>query len=72
MRLRNAARYFNTCADASCTNSPLINSAVIGYNYDMAQGVTYDIDLTRRSETHPQPDGFRASRSRQIRSCASP
>jgi 2',3'-cyclic-nucleotide 2'-phosphodiesterase/3'-nucleotidase len=45
--LENAARYFNTCAAASCTNSPLINSAIIGYNYDMAQGVTYDIDLTR-------------------------
>jgi 2',3'-cyclic-nucleotide 2'-phosphodiesterase/3'-nucleotidase len=45
--LENAARYFNTCADASCTNSPLINSAVIGYNYDMAQGVTYEIDVTR-------------------------
>ena len=25
----------------------LINSAIIGYNFDMAHGVTYDIDLTR-------------------------
>ena len=45
--LEVAARYFNSCADTNCANSPLINSAVIGYNYDMAQGVTYDIDLTR-------------------------
>jgi 2',3'-cyclic-nucleotide 2'-phosphodiesterase/3'-nucleotidase len=45
--LENAAKFYNTCADASCSRSPLINSSVIGYNYDMAAGVTYEIDLTR-------------------------
>ena len=45
--LENAARFYNSCADSSCTKAPLINSAVIGYNYDMAQGVTYEVDLTR-------------------------
>ncbi len=45
--LENAARYFRTCPDASCSSGPLINSKIIGYNYDMAQGVEYEIDLTR-------------------------
>ncbi len=45
--LENAARYFLACPDPSCTRGPLINSQVIGYNYDMAEGVEYEIDLTR-------------------------
>jgi 2',3'-cyclic-nucleotide 2'-phosphodiesterase/3'-nucleotidase len=44
--LENSARYYNTC-ESDCTHGPLINPAVIGYNYDMAQGVDYEIDLTR-------------------------
>ena len=44
--LENSARYYNTCA-SDCTHGPLINSHVIGYNYDMAQGVDYEIDLTQ-------------------------
>jgi 2',3'-cyclic-nucleotide 2'-phosphodiesterase/3'-nucleotidase len=44
--LENSARYYNTCA-GDCTHGPLINSHVIGYNYDMAQGVDYEIDLTQ-------------------------
>jgi 2',3'-cyclic-nucleotide 2'-phosphodiesterase/3'-nucleotidase len=44
--LENAARYFQTCS-GDCSQGPLINRKVIGYNYDMAQGVDYDIDLTR-------------------------
>jgi 2',3'-cyclic-nucleotide 2'-phosphodiesterase / 3'-nucleotidase len=49
--LENSARYYNTCA-ADCSHGPLINPDVIGYNYDMAQGVNYEIDLT-------QPPGHR-------------
>jgi 2',3'-cyclic-nucleotide 2'-phosphodiesterase/3'-nucleotidase len=45
--LENAARYFNSCAETSCAKGPLINSSIIGYNFDMAQGVTYELDLTR-------------------------
>jgi 2',3'-cyclic-nucleotide 2'-phosphodiesterase/3'-nucleotidase len=45
--LENAARFFNSCSDPSCANGPLINSAIIGYNFDIAAGVSYDIDLTR-------------------------
>jgi 2',3'-cyclic-nucleotide 2'-phosphodiesterase/3'-nucleotidase len=42
--LENSARYYNTCA-GDCSHGPLINPDVIGYNYDMAQGVDYEIDL---------------------------
>jgi 2',3'-cyclic-nucleotide 2'-phosphodiesterase / 3'-nucleotidase len=44
--LENSARYYNTCA-SDCSHGPLINSQVIGYNYDMAEGVEYEIDLTQ-------------------------
>ena len=44
--LENAARFFLTCPDAACTQGPLINKDVPGFNFDMAQGVTYEIDLT--------------------------
>jgi 2',3'-cyclic-nucleotide 2'-phosphodiesterase/3'-nucleotidase len=44
--LENSARYYNTCA-GDCSHGPLINSQVIGYNYDMAEGVDYEIDLTQ-------------------------
>ncbi|MBS1825342.1 MAG: 5'-nucleotidase C-terminal domain-containing protein [Acidobacteria bacterium] len=50
--LENAARYYRTCPDSSCATGELINRNVIGFNYDMAQGVEYDIDLT-------QPEGQR-------------
>jgi 2',3'-cyclic-nucleotide 2'-phosphodiesterase / 3'-nucleotidase len=49
--LENSARYYNSCA-SDCSHGPLINPDVIGYNYDMAQGVDYEIDLT-------QPPGHR-------------
>ena len=39
------------CA-GDCSHGPLINPRVIGYNFDMAQGVDYEIDLT-------QPPGHR-------------
>ncbi len=44
--LENSARYYNTCA-GDCSHGPLINREVIGYNYDMAEGVDYEIDLTQ-------------------------
>jgi 2',3'-cyclic-nucleotide 2'-phosphodiesterase/3'-nucleotidase len=45
--LENSARFYLTCPDAACSQGPLINRAVIGYQYDMAQGVEYEIDLRR-------------------------
>ncbi len=43
--LENAARFFQTCKDAGCTTGPLLNGRFPGYNFDMAQGVEYEIDL---------------------------
>jgi 2',3'-cyclic-nucleotide 2'-phosphodiesterase/3'-nucleotidase len=43
--LENAARYFRTCPEASCRQGPLVERGIPGYNYDMAQGVEYEIDL---------------------------
>lgn len=45
--LENSARYFLACPEATCTTGPLVNPAVAGFNFDMAQGVEYTIDLTR-------------------------
>ena len=45
--LENAARYYLSCAGARCGESPLTNREVIGFNYDMAEGVEYEVDLTR-------------------------
>ena len=50
--LENSARFYLSCSGASCLKGPLINSRVIGFNYDMAEGVDYEIDLT-------QPEGQR-------------
>jgi 2',3'-cyclic-nucleotide 2'-phosphodiesterase/3'-nucleotidase len=44
--LENSARYYNSCAN-DCSQSPLINPQIAGFNYDMAEGVDYEIDLTQ-------------------------
>jgi 2',3'-cyclic-nucleotide 2'-phosphodiesterase / 3'-nucleotidase len=46
--LENSARFFRSCPDAGCTHGPLVNRGIAGFNYDMAEGVDYEIDLTRR------------------------
>jgi 2',3'-cyclic-nucleotide 2'-phosphodiesterase/3'-nucleotidase len=43
--LENAARFFLRCPTPACDRGPLINRNVMGYNFDMAQGVSYEIDL---------------------------
>ncbi len=45
--LENAARYFRTCPEPTCATGPLVDRGVAGYNYDMAQGVEYELDLTQ-------------------------
>ena len=45
--LENAARYFRTCPEPSCASGPLVDRSIAGYNFDMAQGVTYELDLTQ-------------------------
>jgi 2',3'-cyclic-nucleotide 2'-phosphodiesterase/3'-nucleotidase len=43
--LEHAARHFNTYSFAA--DSALVDSAVAGYDFDTAEGLTYEIDLTR-------------------------
>jgi len=50
--LENAARFFLTCPEVSCAAGPLLNRQVAGFNFDIAQGVEYEIDLR-------QPEGRR-------------
>lgn len=44
--LENAARYFLRC-EGDCSRANLVNGRIPGYNFDMAQGVEYEIDLSR-------------------------
>jgi 2',3'-cyclic-nucleotide 2'-phosphodiesterase/3'-nucleotidase len=45
--LENAARYYLSCEGARCSQLPLTDRSVAGFNFDMAKGVEYEIDLTR-------------------------
>lgn len=45
--LENAARYFLSCEAARCSQAPLTNRAIPGFNCDSAEGVEYEIDLGR-------------------------
>lgn len=45
--LENAARYYLSCQGARCEQGPLVNTRIPGYNFDIAEGVDYEIDLTR-------------------------
>jgi 2',3'-cyclic-nucleotide 2'-phosphodiesterase/3'-nucleotidase len=49
--LETAARCFLTCT-GDCLHQTLINPRIIGYNFDMAEGVSYEIDIR-------QPEGRR-------------
>ncbi len=44
--LENAARYYESCRDAAC-HGPLTNPNVPGFNFDIAQGVSYVINLAK-------------------------
>ncbi len=45
--LEYSSKFFNVLNSGNVDSDPLINPDVRGYNYDMAQGFLYDIDLTR-------------------------
>lgn len=45
--LENAARYFLQCPADGCPGQPQTNPKVVGFNYDTAEGVDYEIDLRR-------------------------
>jgi 2',3'-cyclic-nucleotide 2'-phosphodiesterase/3'-nucleotidase len=44
--LENAAKFYLAC-EADCSHANLVNGRVAGFNYDMAQGVEYEVDLTK-------------------------
>jgi 2',3'-cyclic-nucleotide 2'-phosphodiesterase/3'-nucleotidase len=43
--LEYSSNYFNVITESNVDSTPLVNPDVRGYNYDMAQGFTYEIDL---------------------------
>jgi 2',3'-cyclic-nucleotide 2'-phosphodiesterase/3'-nucleotidase len=45
--LENAARFYLPCDTDNCAAGAKPDPKVIGYNYDMAEGVEYEIDLRR-------------------------
>ena len=45
--LENSARYYLPCDSSDCAAAAKPDPNVIGYNYDMAEGVEYEIDLRR-------------------------
>lgn len=47
LALENAARFFLPCPAQGCQGRARLNPDIRGYNYDMAQGVTYEIDPNR-------------------------
>jgi 2',3'-cyclic-nucleotide 2'-phosphodiesterase/3'-nucleotidase len=44
--LENAARYYLPCS-GGCSSGPLLNRRIPGFNYDMAEGVEYEIDVSQ-------------------------
>jgi len=45
--LEYSSKYFNVITEENVDMVPLVNPDVRGYNYDMAQGLKYDIDITK-------------------------
>lgn len=45
--LEFSSKYFNVITEDNVDTTPLVNPDVRGYNYDMAQGLKYDIDLRK-------------------------
>jgi 2',3'-cyclic-nucleotide 2'-phosphodiesterase/3'-nucleotidase len=45
--LEYSSNYFNIISESNVESTPLVNPDVRGYNYDMAQGFYYEIDLTK-------------------------
>ncbi len=47
--LEYSANYFNVIDEGNVDSISLVNPDIRGYNYDMAQGFLYDLDLTKES-----------------------
>jgi len=46
--LEFSSNYYNVITEANVDTTPLVNPDVKGYNYDMAQGFLYEIDITKK------------------------
>jgi 2',3'-cyclic-nucleotide 2'-phosphodiesterase / 3'-nucleotidase len=56
--LENAARYFLLC-EGDCSAAKLVDSRIPGFNFDMAQGVEYELDLSKPAGGRVQNLRFR-------------
>ncbi|MBM3760238.1 MAG: hypothetical protein FJW36_08325 [Acidobacteria bacterium] len=45
--LENASRFFESCQTPACDTGSLLAKGMPGYNFDMAEGVTYEINLLK-------------------------
>ena len=45
--LEYSSKYFNVITEENVDTTTLVNEDVRGYNYDMAQGLMYEIDITK-------------------------
>lgn len=59
--LENAARYFQSCLTPGCESGELINQRMAGYNFDMAEGVSYELDLAKPEGQRVQSLRFRGA-----------
>jgi 2',3'-cyclic-nucleotide 2'-phosphodiesterase/3'-nucleotidase len=57
--LENAARYFESCPTPACDSGVLLNPRFMGFNFDMAEGVSYEIDLRQPAGRRIQNLRFR-------------
>ncbi len=59
--LENASLYFESCPTPKCDTGNLINTKFMGFNFDMAEGVTYEIDLSKPAGQRIQNLNFKGA-----------
>ncbi len=59
--LENAALYFESCPTPKCDTGNLINPKFMGFNFDMAEGVTYEIDISKPAGQRIQNLNFKGT-----------
>ena len=59
--LENAALYFESCPTPKCDTGNLLTPKFMGFNFDMAEGVTYEIDLSKPAGQRIQNLNFKGA-----------
>jgi len=59
--LENAALYFQSCQTPKCDTGNLINPKFMGFNFDMAEGVAYEIDISKPAGQRIQNLNFKGT-----------